>query len=416
MVRPAIVCSKNKAKTLFQAKDGLRQAEGIESHQMTINVVCRCHNKFIKHYESYDAESMGNGVQKATTDNGVCKGGREACLPSRHLEGVNQGHLGIEYCTRLSNTFDREASTTSKALRKCILKRAGSSSERGNSVPLAEGSHFSHLKGTRGLLLNNFPSAQKEWPNEVSDQLEVPQSVGGGPTFQNGGHCDPERSSEAGGLDGEDRSERCLLHHPNSPSSSAVSEVQSGRAMLSVHLSSIRPLLCSMDVHKGNETSDDSVDIMGNQDNSIHRRHACHGKDKRGGETTHGSVGVSARSSGLYCQSGEVSPDPSTRTGISWAFNGLSKSSTPTAKRKDKADPQGSGAALEERVSLSTTTISISREAQCSFSSNVSRPRILSSITEGPPDSPCSRSPGLRASHEALQGCQGRTGHGSNIT
>ena len=40
-------------------------------------------------------------------------------------------------------------------------KEQAALSERGNSVPLAEGSHFSHLKGTRGLLLNNFPSAQK---------------------------------------------------------------------------------------------------------------------------------------------------------------------------------------------------------------------------------------------------------------
>ena len=97
MVRPAIICTKTEAKALFQAKDRLQQAEGTKSHQMTINVVCRCSNKFIKHHESYDVESMGNGVQKATRDNGVCEGGREACLPSRHLEGVNQGHFLVPY-------------------------------------------------------------------------------------------------------------------------------------------------------------------------------------------------------------------------------------------------------------------------------------------------------------------------------
>ena len=171
-------------------------------------------------------------VQKATeTMESVKVAGR----PSQHLEGFNHGYLGIdsiEYQTRLLTTLDREASKTSKIPRKCVLKRAGSSYERGNSVPLTEGSYFSYLKGTWGLLLNNFPNAQKEWPNEASGQLEVPQSVGRGPTFQNGGHCDPERSSEAGRLDGEGRSERCLLHHPNSPPSSAVSEIQSGKAIL----------------------------------------------------------------------------------------------------------------------------------------------------------------------------------------
>ena len=44
---------------------GQREAESIKKHEMTINVVCRCWNKFIKHYESYDAESMEIGIQKA---------------------------------------------------------------------------------------------------------------------------------------------------------------------------------------------------------------------------------------------------------------------------------------------------------------------------------------------------------------
>ena len=65
---------------------------------------------------------MGNGVQRATQDNGVCEGGRQTCLPSQHLEGVNQGHLGIDCHRGLSNTFDREAPTTSKAPRKRVLK------------------------------------------------------------------------------------------------------------------------------------------------------------------------------------------------------------------------------------------------------------------------------------------------------
>ena len=148
---------------------------------------------------------MGNGVQRATQDNGVCEGGRQTCLPGRHLEGVNQGHLGIECHRGFSNTFDREAPITSKAPRKYVLKRAGSSSERGSSIPFAEGSYLSCHRGSRGFLLNDFPGAQKEWSNETCNQFEVPQSVGGGPTFQNGGNCNPEGSLEARKLDGKSR-------------------------------------------------------------------------------------------------------------------------------------------------------------------------------------------------------------------
>ena len=101
---------------------------------MTINNVCKYVKRPIYCSKSYDAESMGNGVQRATQDNGVCEGGRQTCLPARHLEDVNQGHLGIECHRGLSNTFDREAPTTSKAPRK------GSSSERGSGIPFTEGS------------------------------------------------------------------------------------------------------------------------------------------------------------------------------------------------------------------------------------------------------------------------------------
>ena len=51
-----------------------------------------------------------------------------------------------------------------------------------------------------GFFSTIFLVPKKNRPNEASDQLEVPQPVGGGPTLQNGGHCDLERSSEAGGI------------------------------------------------------------------------------------------------------------------------------------------------------------------------------------------------------------------------
>ena len=150
---------------------------------MTINVVSKCVKKFIKCSESYNAESMGNGVQRATKDNGFCEGVRQACLPSRHLEGVNKGHLGIECHRRLSNTFDMEPSTTSKV---CSKKSMQVFCER-KWIPFYRREPSLLSQRTQGFPLNNIPGAQKEWSNETCDQLEVSQSVGGGPTFQNGG-------------------------------------------------------------------------------------------------------------------------------------------------------------------------------------------------------------------------------------
>ena len=150
------------------------------------------------------------------------------------------------------------------------------------------------------------------------------------------GHSNPERSSQARRLDGESRSEGCILHHPNSSPSPAVSEVHSRRALLLVHLPPIRPLLCPMAIHQGNETSDDSAEIMGNHDNSLHRQHTYSGKDKTGDKSTPGSVAVPPGS----CGSGQVLPGPSTGVGIPWFIGGLTESSTQTFRREDETDPQ----------------------------------------------------------------------------
>ena len=98
--------------------------------------------KFITCSESYDAESMGNGVQRPTRDIEVSEGGRQACIPCRHMEGFDKGHMSIECHRRLSDTSERGSPTTSKALRKCILRRAGSSSERRGRNPVAERGHI----------------------------------------------------------------------------------------------------------------------------------------------------------------------------------------------------------------------------------------------------------------------------------
>ena len=93
MVRPTIIRSKAVTKAVHLTQDRLQQAEGNKDCEMTINV---CVKKFIKCSESHDAESMGNGVQRGTWDIKVSEGSRLACTPCWHLEGVNNGHLGVE--------------------------------------------------------------------------------------------------------------------------------------------------------------------------------------------------------------------------------------------------------------------------------------------------------------------------------
>ena len=159
----------------------------------------------------------------------------------------------------------------------------------------------------RGFLLYNS-GPQEEWSDETCDQFEKPQSMGGGPTLQNGGDCYSEGPFEIRGLDGKSGPEGCLLYHPNSSITSTVTEVHCEGDVLPIHLSPFQPLLCPMDFHQGNETSNDTAEIMGSQDNNLHRRHAHSGRDKGGGESTPGTVAVPPGSPRVHCQSREVIP------------------------------------------------------------------------------------------------------------
>ena len=110
-------------------------------------------SKAIDNSESYCAESVKHGVSKSSKGKGAFKGDREVSPVFRYLEGVDQGHLGIEYHKRVCNSLEREALSKSKTLRRGILKRSNSSSERRDKIIVREGCHLP-LQGGQQFLLN----------------------------------------------------------------------------------------------------------------------------------------------------------------------------------------------------------------------------------------------------------------------
>ena len=142
-----------------------------------------------------------------------------------------------------------------------------------------------------------------------------------------------------------------------------------------------------MDFHQGNETSGDIAEIMGGQDNNIHRGHTHSGRDKGGSKSTHRSVAVSPGSSGVYYKSREVIPEPSSRTRIPWAVGGLVESPAQTPWPEDQADSQRCNTATDKGISVRSPAFTISGEAQCSISGNVSCSLILLSLAEGSSES-----------------------------
>ena len=149
---------------------------------------------------------------------------------------------------------------------------------------------------------------------------------------------------------------------------------------------------------------------MGSQDNNLHRRHAHSGRDKRGGESTPGSVAVPPGSPRVHCQSREVIPGPNTGTGIPWVVCGLAESPTQTPWREDRTDSQRCNTDPNEGFSVSSTPFTISGQAQRSISCNVSRSLILPSLAEGSPKSSYRREPRLRTWDKAIQRVKRRIG------
>jgi len=101
-----------------------------------------------------------------------------------------------------------------------------------------------------------------------------------------------------------------LLHNSHSQSSPAVPQISGRQSFLPIHLPPIRPVLCPMDIHQGDETTNDPAQVMGYQDNSLYRRHVDTGWFPGRGNTTPWNTDVSAESSGVHDQSREISPVP----------------------------------------------------------------------------------------------------------
>ena len=131
-------------------------------------------SNFIKCSVSYDAEITEHGVQKSTKDKRAFEGGKEAYLLYQHLEGINQGNLGIKYQRRVYNTSQRGIFSGSKTLKRGVLQRASSSPKGRNKILAGEGYHFL-LQGEHKILLNHFSSPQKEWLNETGNLKHMTQ-------------------------------------------------------------------------------------------------------------------------------------------------------------------------------------------------------------------------------------------------
>ena len=260
----------------------------------------------------YNCSPFTAGLHEATDSIAVTSSGWEVKSLLTQLGSANHRQMGDRDSKRLSNSLCGPSSTGMQAKHSYILHRAKPSDSRRGEGFVRKGCSPSLQPTTsREFLLNSLSGTQERRSNKASDKFEKAKRVGSTPTLQNGGHEYPKGTIKGKRLDGEDRPQGCILHRPNKPCSSALSKVHGKSTTLPVYMPPIRPVLCSMGVHKSDETHINLPSKYGGTYDCLHRRHTSDGGVPSAGEGPPGGINLSADRPGVCHQYTEVDHNPS---------------------------------------------------------------------------------------------------------
>ena len=220
--------------------------------------------------------------------------------------------MGNQNCAGFPNPISEPTSAGKAAKPSYILRRAKSLNTTGGVHSSREGSCSQNAQSSapRELLFNSFPSSQEGWSDETGNQSQEIERMGGAPALQNGGLGDPPGASEGERLDGEGGPQGCLLHSTNSYSSPTHAEISGGVRTLSIRMPAFPPVMCTLGIHQGDETSSHLPLEYGSENDHLHRRHSVDGRICRAGDTPPGSSTVPVDRFGVHCQCPQVSNFP----------------------------------------------------------------------------------------------------------
>ena len=197
----------------------------------------------------YNCAPYAAGVRGATDSTAVTMCGQETKSLSHELEGDNIRQVGVRHGGRISNSLHQSTSlgTLAKPEQSSLLQKEVNTLLEKSAITQVEPS------SSREFLFNPVPCSQERRSDETSYQPQKVERVGGTSALKDGRYGDTQGTVEGERLDGEGRSERCLLHHSNACRSSTISKVQGEITTLPVHLPTIWPVVCPMGLHQGDE-------------------------------------------------------------------------------------------------------------------------------------------------------------------
>ena len=202
--------------------------------------------------------------------------------------------------------------------------------------------------------------------------------MGSALALQNGGHKYPKGTIKGKRLDGEDRPQGCILHHPNTSRSSALSKVHGISTTLPVYMPPIWPVLCFMGVRKRDETHINLPSKYGGTYDCLHRRHTSDGGVPSAGEGPPGGINLFAGRPGVCHQHTEVDHNHSPTNRI-FGIAGRLDHFTPKSTRRETLSHQVRDR-LDSKEKLSNNCEAAcpeNQETACSISGNPSSSPIL---------------------------------------
>ena len=243
------------------------------------------------------------------------------------------------------------------------------------------------------LLLPAVSGSQKRQQAEACHKPEEAEAVSGTQTFEDGRVPPVERPIKTGQLDGQCRSQGCILYDPNGSRRPSIPQIRVAKQDLLVELSPIWVVRSSVGLYQDHMASCGSPAGERTAPDNLHRRYSHHGRDRVSPEGPCDSSGIPAGKSGVCYQSPQIRVYPHTGNGIpgvhSQFLNGAE-----AARRDDQKDQNQGRQNSATTLSIASSPLLTDWEDQCGHSGYTNGSNVLQRPL-GMPQRGFERGPGL---------------------
>ena len=291
---------------------------------------------------------------------------KDKILPGK-LEKTDKGSDLIGDGERVQNPLSRISfsSLESKLLRLSSEPGHEGTNPRGGEQHDTERGNCSRVTITRPLCKPSIFSTKKGPGAETSDKPEKIERAYSIRTLQDGRVISSKGNSGAGGLDVENRPQRCVLRHTFRSAFSKVCEVRVGREPVPIPMPLLRTIPSSESIFKNFEGSDLASKEIRGSFNYFPRRYTVSGLNSRGVEESEGHNHLSFTKSWVFNKCEEVGFRSNSKNRILGDDNRLNRDDTKSAGGKGDSHKETVLGNVREGESSSKRVIETSGKIVC---------------------------------------------------